>query len=65
MGEKSAEIAIRLAQKDKTLTWPEKVFNGKKEVPSVLFNPVVVDKNNIRETVIADGHLTEEEVFNH
>ncbi len=64
LGEKSAEIAFQLAQKNKTLTWPEKVFNGKKEVPSVLFNPVVVDKNNIRETVIADGHLTEKEVFN-
>jgi D-xylose transport system substrate-binding protein len=65
LGEKSAEIAFRLAQEDMSLTWPEKVFNGKKEVPSVLFDPVVVDKNNIRETVIADGHLTEEEVFNH
>jgi D-xylose transport system substrate-binding protein len=65
LGEKAAEIAFQLALKDKTLTWPEKVYNGKKEVPSVLFDPVVVDKNNIRETVIADGHLTEEEVFSH
>jgi len=63
LGQKSAEIAVKLA-KNEEIEWPEKVYNGKKEVPSILFEPVLVDKNNIRETVIADGHLTEEQVFN-
>ncbi len=64
LGQKSAEAAMQLATNDKKLKWTEKVHNGTREVPSILFDPVVVDKNNIRETVIADGHLTEEEVFN-
>jgi len=63
LGQKSAEIAVKLA-KNEEIEWPEKIYNGKKEVPSILFEPVLVDKNNIRETVIADGHLTEEQVFN-
>ena len=31
--------------------------NGKKEVPSFLFDPVVVDKSNLETTVVADGHI--------
>jgi D-xylose transport system substrate-binding protein len=30
---------------------------GKMEVPSILLNPIVVDKNNIEQTVIADGYI--------
>jgi len=63
LGQKSAEIAVKVA-KNEEIEWSEKIYNGKKEVPSILFDPVLVDKNNIRETVIADGHLTEEQVYN-
>lgn len=63
LGETSAEIAVRVAKQDDTIEWTDEVNNGKFNVPSILFDPVIVDKNNIRETVIADGHLTEEEVF--
>ena len=36
--------------------------NGKKEVPSILFDPVVVDKGNLKSTVIQDGHLKESDL---
>lgn len=63
LGETSAEVAYKLAQGKEANEWPNEVYNGKMQVPSILFDPVVVDKTNIRETVIKDGHLTEEQVF--
>jgi D-xylose ABC transporter substrate-binding protein len=62
IGETSAEVAVKLAQ-GKKVEWPEKVYNGKKQISSILFEPVIVDKKNIKETVIKDGHLTEEQVY--
>jgi D-xylose transport system substrate-binding protein len=31
------------------------IHNGKTEVPAILLKPVVVTKDNIRSTVVADG----------
>lgn len=39
------------------------INNGFKEVPSVLVQPVTVDKNNMKETIIAAGYYPEEEVY--
>ena len=38
------------------------VNNGTKDVPSVLLVPVSVTKDNVAETVIADGFRTWEEI---
>jgi D-xylose transport system substrate-binding protein len=40
-----------------------KVSNGFEEVAAILLEPVVVDKTNIKETVIKDGYYTASEVF--
>jgi ABC-type xylose transport system substrate-binding protein len=36
--------------------------NGKREVASILFDPVVVDKANLRKTVINDGQVKESDL---
>jgi D-xylose transport system substrate-binding protein len=56
----AAELAVDLvngkrADADKLAT--AKVNNGKKDVPSVLLDTVVVTKDNIKSTVIADGFV--------
>ena len=63
LAEKAAELAVALAQKqpltDKTTT----VNNGKKDVPSILLEPIEVDKANLDSTVIADGYQKKEDVY--
>jgi D-xylose transport system substrate-binding protein len=61
-----AEIAIKTADEmiqGKPLSFYNTIFNGKKNVPSFLYNPVPVTIDNIRETIILDGYQKEEEVF--
>jgi len=54
----SAELAVALVQgKPVPPIATAKVNNGKKDVPSVLIDTVVVDKSNINDTVIADGFV--------
>ena len=59
---KAAEMAILLARKqpipDKTVP----VNNGKKDVPSILLDPIAVDKANLLSTVVADGYHTLEAI---
>ena len=38
------------------------VDNGVKQVPAVLLEPIVVDKTNIRETVVKDGYHKAEDI---
>jgi D-xylose transport system substrate-binding protein len=63
LAETSAEVAMKLAVNDHSFLLNDSTNNGKINVPSILFEPVVVDKTNIKETVIADGHLTEKEIY--
>lgn len=60
---KAAELSMKLAGSSNISNGTTKIFNGKKDVPSVLLEPVVVDKENMRPTVIAEGHLSESEVY--
>ena len=63
LARKGAEVAILLAEK-KALTEPTRpVANGKKDVPSLLLDPISVDKANLLETVVADGYQKLEEIF--
>ena len=41
-----------------------KVNNGTKDVPSVLLTPVAVTKDNIKNTVVADGFWTVAQILN-
>lgn len=55
LARKAAEAAVSLARGEKPDA-PARVNNGKIEVPSILLEPVVVDKTNILETVVKDGY---------
>jgi D-xylose transport system substrate-binding protein len=63
LANKAAELAMKLANNEKISDTESNVSNGIKEVPSILLDPVVVDKNNMKTTVIADGFHEEKEIF--
>jgi D-xylose transport system substrate-binding protein len=65
IAETAAELAVNLvndkrADADRIAT--AKVDNGQEQVPSVLLDTVVVTKDNIKDTVIADGFLKAEQI---
>ena len=58
----AVDSAIKLAHKEKVEA-KDKVNNGKIDVPSILQEPLVVDKNNVMDTVIKDGYHKLEDVY--
>jgi D-xylose transport system substrate-binding protein len=58
----AVEAAIALAKKEK-LNTVRKVNNGRIDVPSILIEPIPVDKNNIDSTVVADGFQDREKIY--
>jgi D-xylose transport system substrate-binding protein len=62
LARRAAEAAVALAHHEKVNT-DGAINNGKVDVPSVLLQPIVVDKNNISDTVIKDGYQKMEEVY--
>jgi D-xylose transport system substrate-binding protein len=60
----AVDAAIKLARKEPVETH-DKINNGKKDVPSILIPPVVVDKSNVDATIIKDGYHTREEIYGH
>ncbi len=60
---KAAELAMKLSNNEKIPDINTTVANGMIEVPAILLDPVSVDKNNMRTTVIADDFHTENEIF--
>ncbi len=62
LAKRAAELAVKLAQRKPFIAKAE-TDNGKIAVPSVLLDIVAVTKDNIRETVVADGFRKEAEVF--
>lgn len=61
-----ARIAIDTAIKlvDNTTIGVESyVNNGKRDVPSILLTPIVVDRNNMNKVIIDSGYLKQNEVF--
>ncbi|HTC19554.1 MAG TPA: D-xylose ABC transporter substrate-binding protein [bacterium] len=63
LAEKAAELAVALAQKQPLTDKTSMVNNGKKDVPSILLEPIEVDKDNLDATVIADGYQKKEDVY--
>jgi len=58
IAETAAELAVPLAQgKTPPAIAKAKVNNGKKDVPSVLLDTIVVTKDNVADTVIKDGFI--------
>lgn len=60
--EKVAQLAVKIA-KGEIIDAKQKVNNGKIEVPSVLLQPIAVDRSNIDETIIADGFHSRADVY--
>ena len=52
--QRAAEITVQLA-KGEHVEAADSIANGNRNVPAFFIAPVVVTKNNVRETVIADG----------
>ncbi len=63
IAEASVDLAIKLARGEKLKHIDTKINNGRKDVPTLFLQPVAVTKDNIRQTVIADGFFTEEQVY--
>ena len=57
----AVDAAIKLAHKEKVDT-KDTINNGKRDVPSILHEPQVLDKNNVM-TVIKDGYHKLEDVY--
>lgn len=60
---KAAELAVKIANNNKITDATRTVNNGQIEVPTIYLDPVAVDKNNLKSTVIADGFQSESEVY--
>ena len=58
----AVDAAIKLARGEKVET-KDTINNGKKDVPSILHQPQVLDKNNVMDTVIKDGYHKLEDVY--
>src|SRR5436190_13385495 len=58
----AVDSALKLARGE-TVDAKDKVNNGKLDVPSILQEPIVVDKNNVMQTVIKDGYHKIEDVY--
>lgn len=62
LATKVAEAAIALARGE-TVATNGTVNNGMKDVPSILLEPIVVDRTNMVETVVKDGFQKMEDVY--
>jgi len=58
----AVDSAIKFARGEK-VDAKDKVNNGKIDVPSILQEPIVVDKNNVVQTVIKDGYHKMDDVY--
>jgi len=62
LAAEAIKVAIEIVE-NKTVNTNGKTYNGKIEVPSVLLEPVVVDKNNIDKEFIQSGLFKKEDVY--
>jgi D-xylose transport system substrate-binding protein len=62
LGKKAIDMAVELAA-GKQVATNAAVNNGKKDVPSVLLTPLIVDKANLDKLLIDSGYLKKEAVY--
>ncbi len=62
LASKAAEAAVKLAKR-RTIFAPAELDNQKTKVPCIFLDVIPVTKDNLRETVIADGFRKAEDVF--
>ncbi len=57
-----ADAAVALAQNKPVQGTNNKLNNGYKDVPSMLLEPITVDRSNYMETVVKDGYIKKEDL---
>ena len=57
----AVDAAVKLARKE-PVNAPDKINNGKKDVPAILLAPLALDKTNI-DTVVKDGYHSHADVY--
>ena len=62
LANSAVDAAMKLARGEK-VDAKDKMNNGKIDVPSILQEPIVLDKNNVMQTVIKDGYHKVEDVY--
>jgi D-xylose transport system substrate-binding protein len=62
LAKEAAQTAVKLAKKEPITNATNMVSNGTRDIPAVLLKTVPVDKANLKETVIADGFLKEDQL---
>jgi D-xylose transport system substrate-binding protein len=62
LAQSAAELAVKLGRREVVIA-KDVVDNGKRQVPSVLNDVVVVTKENMKETVVADGFHAAGDVY--
>ena len=60
--EQAATLAVALAKGEQPPTAADKVNNGTEDVPSILLEPVAVTKDNVNDTIVADGFWSADEI---
>lgn len=59
----AAELAVKMAECEPCENSYQRISNGEILVPSILHNATVVNKENLKLTVISEGYQKEEEIF--
>jgi D-xylose transport system substrate-binding protein len=59
IASKTAEIAMQMIYEERIPKTYLSVNNGKKQVPSILLPAMIVNKETIHLTVVADGYFKE------
>jgi len=62
LADKAAEIAVALAQGKMPVT-NQTVNNGQADIPEILIEPILVNKDNMIETIVKDGFHTYEDIY--
>jgi D-xylose ABC transporter substrate-binding protein len=62
MAHTAAELCKKIIDKEK-IEATTTLTNGFKEVPAILLEPITVDKNNLKATVVADGFIKESDLY--
>lgn len=60
----AADLAYKVANNEKISNLQPR-FNGRVKVPSLILDPIVVDKNNIETTIVAEGIYTMDQIRNY
>lgn len=63
MAYAAAELALRVANNDKSPMNYTSLNNGKKMISTILLDPITIYKENIKATVIKDGYISEKEIY--